>query len=83
MVAERGSGRGVFEDITETIGNTPVVKINDRMCPKGRTIYAKCEYFNPLSSVKVPTPPPPPPTCGTHEWKLHPRRPRSSAGAAT
>jgi threonine synthase len=22
------------------------------MCPPGRTIYAKCEFFNPLSSVK-------------------------------
>merc|ERR1740130_920406 len=52
MAMERGAGRGLFEDITETVGNTPVVKINDRMCPPGRTIYAKCEYFNPLSSVK-------------------------------
>merc|ERR1719160_1202702 len=41
-----------LDDITSTIGNTPVVKINDRLCPAGRTIYAKCEYFNPLSSVK-------------------------------
>lgn len=29
-----------------------MVKISDRLCPPGRTIYAKCEYFNPLSSVK-------------------------------
>jgi cysteine synthase len=29
-----------------------VVKISDKMAPAGRTIYAKCEFFNPLSSVK-------------------------------
>jgi len=29
-----------------------VVKISDKMVPAGRTIYAKCEFFNPLSSVK-------------------------------
>merc|ERR1712087_73453 len=36
----------------EAVGNTPMIKISDRICPQGRTIYAKCEYFNPLSSVK-------------------------------
>ena len=39
-------------DITETIGNTPIVKISEKMCPPGVEIYAKCEFFNPLSSVK-------------------------------
>jgi len=49
----RGEGYGeLLDDITQTIGNTPVVKINDRLCPEGRTIYAKCEFFNPLASVK-------------------------------
>jgi len=49
----RGEGYGeLLDDITQTIGNTPVVKINDKLCPPGRTIYAKCEFFNPLSSVK-------------------------------
>ena len=28
------------------------MKISDKMCPPGVTMYAKCEYFNPLSSVK-------------------------------
>ena len=51
--ASRGAGRGVlYQDITETIGNTPVVKISDKLCPPGVEVYAKCEYFNPLSSVK-------------------------------
>jgi len=48
-----GTGRGIlYDDITATIGNTPVVKISDKLCPPGVTMYAKCEYFNPLSSVK-------------------------------
>jgi len=50
---KRGEGYGPpLDNISETIGNTPMVKISDRICPKGRTIYAKCEFFNPLSSVK-------------------------------
>eukprot|EP00928_Gymnodinium_smaydae_P072330 TRINITY_DN556_c0_g1_i7.p1 TRINITY_DN556_c0_g1~~TRINITY_DN556_c0_g1_i7.p1 ORF type:complete len:372 (+),score=97.55 TRINITY_DN556_c0_g1_i7:65-1180(+) len=49
----RGRGRQtLYDDITQTVGNTPCVKINEKMCPPGRTIYAKLEYFNPLSSVK-------------------------------
>jgi len=49
----RGAGYGgLLNDITETIGNTPMVKISDKTAPAGRTIYAKCEFFNPLSSVK-------------------------------
>ena len=46
-------GRGMlYDDITKTIGDTPVVKISDKLCPEGVDLYAKCEYFNPLSSVK-------------------------------
>src|SRR3954454_7906067 len=42
----------VFNDITETIGGTPLVRIN-RLVPPGQAIVlAKCEFFNPLSSVK-------------------------------
>eukprot|EP00804_Cyclotella_cryptica_P020399 CCRYP_012634-RA/>CCRYP_012634-RA protein AED:0.05 eAED:0.05 QI:286/1/1/1/1/1/3/274/357 len=52
-MANRGKGFGPpLNNISETVGNTPMVKISDRICPKGRTIYAKCEFFNPLSSVK-------------------------------
>merc|ERR1711920_1035873 len=39
------------ENICETIGRTPVVKVN-RLAPAGVDLYVKCEYFNPLSSVK-------------------------------
>src|SRR6516164_8638567 len=41
----------IYESILDTIGNTPVVKLH-RIPPKHVTIYAKCEAFNPLSSVK-------------------------------
>jgi len=41
----------LYNSILETIGNTPIVKLN-RIGPKNQTIYAKCESFNPLSSVK-------------------------------
>src|ERR1700712_5584137 len=42
----------IFSDITETIGGTPLVRIN-RIIPKDQAIVlAKCEFFNPLSSVK-------------------------------
>ena len=50
---KRGEGYGPpLDNIGEAVGNTPLVKVSDRICPPGRTIYAKCEYFNPLSSVK-------------------------------
>lgn len=42
----------VYSDITKTMGNTPLVRIN-RMIPAGQaTVLAKCEFFNPLGSVK-------------------------------
>ncbi|MBM3700614.1 MAG: cysteine synthase A [Actinobacteria bacterium] len=42
----------IFEDITKTVGNTPLVKINKMAAGLGVTILAKLESFNPLSSVK-------------------------------
>jgi cysteine synthase A len=41
----------IHESILGTIGRTPVVKLQ-RLAPQGITIYAKCEFFNPLASVK-------------------------------
>ncbi len=42
----------IYADITKTMGNTPLVKIN-RLIPAGQaTVLAKCEFFNPLGSVK-------------------------------
>ncbi|MBN1795459.1 MAG: cysteine synthase A [Sedimentisphaerales bacterium] len=42
----------IFEDITKTIGNTPLVKLNRITEGLNATILAKLESFNPLSSVK-------------------------------
>ncbi len=41
----------IYDNILGTVGRTPVVRIN-RLAPPGTTIYVKCEFFNPLSSVK-------------------------------
>ncbi|HAX62220.1 MAG TPA: cysteine synthase A [Elusimicrobia bacterium] len=42
----------IFEDITKTVGNTPLVKINKLAEGLNAKILAKLESFNPLSSVK-------------------------------
>jgi cysteine synthase A len=41
----------IYQSILETIGRTPIVKIN-RLAPKGIDMYVKVEAFNPMSSVK-------------------------------
>ncbi len=41
----------IYNNILETIGNTPVVQIN-RMAPEGIDMYVKVESFNPMASVK-------------------------------
>lgn len=40
-----------FLDITQTIGRTPVVRLN-RLAPPGVELFVKLESFNPLGSVK-------------------------------
>jgi cysteine synthase A len=42
----------LYENITETIGGTPLVRINRLVPREHATVLAKCEFFNPLSSVK-------------------------------
>ncbi len=41
----------IYNSILDTIGRTPVVRIN-KLAPANVTMYVKCEFFNPLSSVK-------------------------------
>src|SRR3954451_13881641 len=42
----------IYENIIDTMGGTPLVRIN-RMIPREHaTVLVKCEFFNPLSSVK-------------------------------
>src|SRR3981081_4322601 len=40
-----------YQSIVDTIGNTPVVRIN-RLAPPGVNLFVKIEAFNPLGSVK-------------------------------
>ena len=41
----------IYDSILGTIGRTPIVRIQ-RLAPATVTLYAKCEFFNPLASVK-------------------------------
>ena len=41
----------IHDSILGTVGDTPIVRIN-RLAPAGVAMYAKLEYFNPMSSVK-------------------------------
>ena len=41
----------IHDSILGTVGDTPIVRIN-HIAPPGVTMYAKLEYFNPMSSVK-------------------------------
>jgi cysteine synthase B len=42
----------MYANILETIGNTPMVKINNMCNKKNVELYAKIEGFNPGGSVK-------------------------------
>jgi len=41
----------IYDNILGTIGRTPIVGIQ-RLAPRHVTMYVKCEFFNPLGSVK-------------------------------
>ena len=41
----------IHDSILGTVGDTPIVRIN-RLAPDGVRMYAKLEFFNPMSSVK-------------------------------
>ncbi len=42
----------IYDDITQTIGRTPLVRLNRLTEGVGAEIVAKLEFFNPLGSVK-------------------------------
>ena len=42
----------ICEDLTRTVGNTPLVRLNRVTKGLQATVVAKVEYFNPLGSVK-------------------------------
>jgi cysteine synthase A len=42
----------IYNNIVETVGHTPLVKLNKVTAGVPATILLKCEFFNPLGSVK-------------------------------
>ena len=42
----------IYNNIVETVGHTPLVKLNKVTAGLPATILLKCEFFNPLGSVK-------------------------------
>ncbi len=42
----------IYEDLTKTVGNTPLVRLNKVTLGLDATVLVKLESFNPLSSVK-------------------------------
>src|SRR5213075_2208193 len=42
----------IYNDILETVGRTPLVRLNKVVDGAPATILLKCEFFNPLGSVK-------------------------------
>src|SRR6187397_2621207 len=42
----------IYNNIVETVGRTPLVKLNKVTAGLDATILLKCEFFNPLGSVK-------------------------------
>jgi cysteine synthase A len=52
MTIRTTKGRGMlYDSILDTVGDTPVVRINN-LTPEGVRVYAKVESFNPAASVK-------------------------------
>lgn len=41
-----------YDNIVSTVGNTPLIQIQRLVPSGGADVYAKCEFFNPMSSVK-------------------------------
>ncbi|WPF81132.1 cysteine synthase A [Sanguibacter sp. 4.1] len=42
----------IYDDVTQLIGNTPLVRLNRLTEGVGATVVAKLEYYNPANSVK-------------------------------
>ncbi|WP_457749822.1 cysteine synthase A [Sulfurimonas sp.] len=42
----------IAKNITELVGNTPLIRLNEASKLTGATILGKCEFMNPTSSVK-------------------------------
>jgi cysteine synthase A len=42
----------IYDDVTQLVGNTPLVRLNRIIAGGGATVAAKLEFYNPASSVK-------------------------------
>jgi cysteine synthase A len=42
----------VYNSIVHTVGHTPLVRLRRLAPPDGGAVFVKCEFFNPMSSVK-------------------------------
>ena len=42
----------IYSDATKAIGDTPMIQVNRLIPSGGATVFAKCEFFQPLNSVK-------------------------------
>src|SRR5689334_22806752 len=49
---DRSMMKGALENITQAVGNTPIVKLNRVGHGVAADIYVKCEYLNPGGSHK-------------------------------
>ncbi|WP_172256753.1 cysteine synthase A [Saccharibacillus deserti] len=50
--AQPGRGGGVFRNVADLVGNTPMVRLGRTAPENAADIYVKLEYFNPSGSVK-------------------------------
>ena len=41
-----------YDDTAAAIGDTPMIRINHLLPENSATVFAKCEFFQPLNSVK-------------------------------
>ncbi|MBX3420655.1 MAG: cysteine synthase A [Pirellulaceae bacterium] len=46
------SRKKLYENASQAIGDTPMIRINRLVPEGGATVFAKCEFFQPLNSVK-------------------------------
>ena len=46
------SRKKTYNDASQSIGETPMIRINRLVPSDHATVFAKCEFFNPLNSVK-------------------------------
>lgn len=51
MLSLSAARLAIHSNILEAVGRTPIVRIN-QLAPKRVNLFVKCEFFNPLSSVK-------------------------------